>query len=228
MKNFQNLGGLGALLLAALFVLTTVIVLVILPAQGLPSSELNNPTKVLPLATSPGVVLSNMLNVLYGISVILVVLALYERLRVGSSAAVVIASAAGLIAVALFLASGGIRMFGTLQLGRIYAENQAGAAAAFLALRSVASGVGNMAFFAFAWWALLISWAALQQAALPKPVSYIGLLWGVLAFIAFISATLGQELAPLGLLLGVVWFGWLGIALLREPARVTAPAMSGA
>jgi len=44
--------------------------------------------------------------------------------------------------------------------------------------------------------AVLVSWVALQKRGLPKPVSYLGLVWGMPAIVAvFVNA-----LAPLGLL----------------------------
>ena|SRR5712691_9700813 len=83
MKDFQKVGGVGAFLQAAFFVMLFVYIFVVLPSQGLAGpTALNDPAKALPFAAnSPILSLVNLIFVPLVIGIILVVLALYERFK---------------------------------------------------------------------------------------------------------------------------------------------------
>jgi len=85
---------------------------------------------------------------------------------------------------------------------------------AFLTLNLVSSngvGLASGGIFAYGGWALLVSWVALQADVFPKPLNYLGLLFGV----AGIGAMVIPPLGFLGPVVGVVWCLWLGVTLLR-------------
>jgi hypothetical protein len=84
----------------------------------------------------------------------------------------------------------------------------------------VDEGLLRAGIFASGWWAFLANWAALRG-GLPRFLSYIGLLFGVLGILAFAIAPFGL----LGAVVGIVWAVWLGLVLLREPASMAASAM---
>ncbi len=223
MKDFQKVGGVGAFLQAAFFVMLFVYIFVVLPSQGLAGpTALNDPAKALPFAAnSPILSLVNLIFVPLVIGIILVVLALYERLQAGSPGVVRIATAAGLVATALFLARAMIGFIAPPQLAQLYAHNPAEAGAAYLALSLVIGGLNNAAIFAVGSFQLLVSWAALRTGGLSKPLSYLGLLTGVVGILAFTI--------PLGGLIGaaitLVWSLWLGVVLLRaQPIKQEAIA----
>jgi hypothetical protein len=227
MKDFQKVGGVGAVLQAAFFVLLFVYVFVVLPSQGLAGpTALTDPAKALPFAAnSPILSLVNLIFVPLVIGIILVVLALYERLQGGSPGVVRIATAAGLVGTALFLARAMIGFVAPSPLAQLYAHNPAGAGAAYIALSSVIGGLGDAATFAVGSFQLLVSWAALQRGGLPKPLSYLGLLAGAVGILAF---TIPQG-GLIGAAIALVWSLWLGVVLLRvqsikQEATATAEA----
>ena len=224
MKGLQKVGGVGALVMTIYFFLILVFVVVILPGQGLGTLVASNdPAKALASWTSsPILYLFNLLDLPYAVGLTLVVLALYERLQRNESGAVRLTAAAGMVAVPLFIATGMTAIIGMPQLVSVYAQNQASASAAYLGVNAVNGALGLSAVFAFGWWLLLVNWQALKMSVLPKPMCYIGLVFGVACILFFAI----QLLAPVTLVLGLVWTPWLGIVLWRQPASMAAPGMA--
>jgi hypothetical protein len=104
-------------------------------------------------------------------------------------------------------------LFGVIRLAGLSRQNPAAAASAYLALRVVASGLGDAGFVAYGVWSLLVCGATLQATRLPRLVAYLGLLWGALAIVASFFSTV----EPGAVLVGMVWYFGLGLALWREP-----------
>lgn len=161
-------------------------------------------------------------SVILGASLIVLALALHERLRGAAPFAVRIGTAAGVIGGALFITQGLGPLLGPAQLATIDAQNHEAAVAAFAAFGLV----GNLLFTAgsvmFGALALIDSVVGARARLLSRPLSYVGMLLGI----AWIVSATGVSVGPLGLVIPVlvlVWSVWLGIALLRSEPRV-APA----
>jgi len=130
---------------------------------------------------------------LFAVFLILTVLGAHDRLHTGSPALLRLATAVGLVATTLILANGTI-CNSVLQLARDYPQNQATAATTFRTLTLVSSnGVGLVSggIFAYGWWALLVSWAALRTATWPRPLHYLGLVFGAAGILAIAIPALG-------------------------------------
>lgn len=210
MQGLQKIGGIAAITEGLLFILFPVFLFAILPAQGLAAGPnvLADPRSVLPAAAqSPTVAIFGFLDVLVGVALLLVVLALHERLQTDSPVVTRIATTSGLAAALLFLAVGMGRFTNVSQLANLYSQDPTGVATAYLAASTAIEGLNNGATFAFGWWVVLISWAGLRPSGLPKFLNYLGLLLGATNIITF--------LLPIPPLLGIVWFLWLGVVLLR-------------
>jgi hypothetical protein len=95
--------------------------------------------------------------------ILLVALALYDRLQADSPGLVQFATVAGLVSSVLFLARAMIGFAALAQLTQLYPHNPAGAGATYLALRFIVSGLNVAAVFAVGWTILLASWAALRR-----------------------------------------------------------------
>jgi hypothetical protein len=212
-NDLQKLGGVGAWLMSGLFGLILVLFLLILPHQGL--TDESNAAQVLMLArTSPTIYLALAVGIIAGGAAILLVPALYERLRAATPRLALLSAIVGGVAIVLLIANGGIYLFGVLRLAGLSRHNPAAATSAYLALRVVASALGDAGFVAYGSWSLLACRAALEGARLPRLVAHGGLVWGALAILAsFIS-----DLELLAGLMGIVWFLGLGLALWREPS----------
>jgi hypothetical protein len=73
-------------------------------------------------------------------------------------------------------------------------------------------GLGTAGDSAWGWVLLLIGWAALRTKGLPRILSYFFVLRGVVMILEFAV----QPLIIIALLLGIVFWPWLGIVLLRS------------
>jgi hypothetical protein len=215
--NAQKAGGIGALLQGLFFLFVLALIFTVLPGFGFQDpSDFADPAKVLPFVASQPVVAFMLFpgDVLFAVFLIVSVLGIYDRLHTNSPALIRLATAAGLVAAALILANGTIGN-SVLQVARDYAQNPASAATTFRILTLVSSnGVGLVSggIFAYGWWALLISWAALRTGNFPKPLNYLGLVFGAAGLLAIAVPPLGF----LGPMAGVIWCVWFGTVLLRE------------
>jgi hypothetical protein len=84
-----------------------------------------------------------------------------------------------------------------------------------MALDPVIEGLGGGTEIVGGLWTLLISWAALRSGGLPRSLNNAGLVVGMAGILSAVPA-LG-EAAVMVLGLGqIVWFAWLGLAMLRS------------
>jgi len=84
------------------------------------------------------------------------------------------------------------------------------------ALDSVQNGLGGGNEIVGGVWIMLVSWAALKTAVLPRALNSVGLAAGAAGLITVIPA-----LEAVGAVFGIgliVWFVWVGVLLLKEHA----------
>ena len=215
MKNSQKAGGLAAITQAILFLAILIFIFVVLPSVGLAGPEaFNNPELVLASAVqSPALALFHWLDVAFAITTVIIVLVVHERLQASSPTLIRFATTAGLAAAVLLLLLGMVEFSAVSELARLSVQNSADAKTAFIAVNAVINSLRSAHTFAYGWLILLVSWVALQSGGtLPKPLSYLGLLFGIMGILTFAVPLFGF----LGIIVGLIWFGWLGMVLLRE------------
>jgi hypothetical protein len=214
MKSGQRLGGWASLAQAALFVVTLIFIFGLLPGAGIANPlALGDPAVALPSAArSPVLPLLNWLDVPFAVTTMVLVLAMYERLHTGGGFYIRLASVSGLAAAVILLIVGAAGYSAVQQLAGLYGQNQAGASAAYLGLYALTASLQTANVFVYGWWLLLVSWVDLRLHTLPRLLDYLGILYGVMGILAFALPLLGF----VGILVGLVWFGWLGVWLLRE------------
>jgi hypothetical protein len=214
MKSVQRLGGWASLAQVVLFLLTLVFIFGLLPGQGITDpSALGDPAVVLASAArSPVVPLLNWLDVPFSVTTMVLVLVMYERLHAGGGIHIRLASVSGLAAAVILLILGAVGYSAVQQLAGLYGKDQAGASAGYLGLYALTSALQIANVFAYGWWLLLVSWSDLSQHTLPRILDYLGVVYGLIGILAFAFPVLGF----VGILVGIIWFGWLGIRLLRE------------
>ena len=209
MNNFQKMGGVAALIAAATWVVDMALVSTILA----------------PFATGeedPGFLADNqaiiyignvIIYLVFGVFLVVLLLALYERLKAGSPAIVQTATAFGLIWAAVVFASGMVFNIGMETVIDLYGKDPAQAESVWLAVNAVHIGLGSGDEIVGALWVLLLSWAALRAGGLPRALNYLGVLTGVSGLLTLVPALEG-----IGFFFGlglIVWFVWLGIVMLR-------------
>ena len=212
MNSLQKMGGFAALYLAAAYLLGLVLFIFVLDYPNI----VDPAQKVALLVDKQMVIYATnlIMYVIFGIVLIVLALALYERLRVGAPAMMQVATVIGIIWAGSLIASGMVANAGIAPVIALYGKDPAQAALAWQGFEVVASGLGNgNGEILGGLMMLLISWAALRNGGLPKLINYLGLAVGLIG----ITSTL-PGLSTLASIFGmgqIVWFVWLAIILLR-------------
>jgi hypothetical protein len=219
MNNLQKMGGIAALYEAAALLIAMVGYLLVLETL----SDVDPVEKVALLVDNQAFlyILNLIAYVIMGLALVVLSLALYQRLKAGSPALALIATAIGLIWATVLIAYGMISNYGMGIVVDLYSTDPAQAGTVWLAIDSVAQGLsGASGEILGGPWVLLVSWAALRAGEFPKALNYLGLVLGVVGTLSTIPA-----LFLLAIVFGmgkIVWLIWLGTVMLRSRKSVAA------
>lgn len=206
--KLQKLGGYASIILAGIFIVNIGILISIF--QGFTGLEIYDPAKMMAAYNTSKIAFRvyYVLGVLTGALIAFIALVLQERMQ---------ASAPQLMRLAVIAASAYFVLAITTEMTGIYRNvvlsqiNDPPAFRSFLVLHECLAGA---AYNAWGWGLLFIGWAALRTRALPRILGYIILVYGIAEIVVTVSKI---ELAiPIGLLLGIIVFAWLGVVLLRK------------
>ena len=217
MKTLRKSGGIAALYMAISHLIGFVIFIVVLDYLNI-----TDPAQKLAMNVEKQTVIFStnlLMYVFFGFALIVLSLALYDRMKSGAPALMQVATAIGIIWAGSLIASAMVANAGLATVVSIYAKDPAQAALTWQGIESVANGLGNAnGEILGGLWVLLVSLAALRAGGLPKGLNILGLLVGAAGIITIIPA-----LNPLVAVFGlgqIIWFVWLGIVLLRNnPSR---------
>lgn len=218
MKTLHKFGGFAALYLAVAYLIGMTIFLVVLdyPSMTDPAQ------KVAVLIEMQMVTFSTnlLMYVFFGVFLIVLSLALYDRLKSGAPAIMQVATVIGIIWAGLLIASGMVANAGIAPVVALYAKDPAQAALTWQGIESVANGLGNgNGEILGGLLTLLVSLASLRSGGLPKGLNLLGLLVGTVGIITILPGLI--DLVGVFALGQMVWFVWLGIVLLRSnPGQV--------
>lgn len=158
--------------------------------------------------------------VFFGVVLAALALALFDRVRVGGEASARMMAFVGLTWSAALIMSGMVWNYGMGTVVSLSQHDPQQAAATWLTLETVANGLGGAGGETLGGlWMLLVSWTALRAKALPKALIWLGAANGLLGLASTIPALHDAALA-FGML-QILWFAWLGIALLAPKARTS-------
>lgn len=219
MKTLQKFGGFAALYLAIAYLIGIVLFLVVLDYPSITDPA----QKVALLIEKQMVIFSTnlLLYVFFGVFLIVLSLALYDRLKSGAPAIMQVATVIGIIWAGSLIASGMVSNAGIAPVVALYAKDPAQAALTWQVIESVASGLGNgNGEILGGLWTLLVSLAALRTGGLPKGLNILGLLVGAVGIITILPGL--TDLVGVFGLSQIIWFVWLGIVLLRSNPGKTA------
>ena len=220
MKNLQKMGGIAALYGAAAYLIALVGYLLVLGTLD----DVDPVQKVASLVDNQAFIyiLNLIAYIVFGLFLVVLALALYQRLKAGSPALAQTATAIGFIWATVLIASGMISNFGMGIVVDLYSTDPAQASTVWLAISSVVDGLsGASGEILGGPWVLLVSWAALRAGELPKALNYLGVVLGV----AGILSTIPALFLMLALIFGmgkIVWLIWLGIVMLRSKTSAAA------
>lgn len=212
MNGMQRIGGIAALVDALTFIVGFALFLTLLAPMA--SGELN-PVENVAFVVDHQAILYTwhlVIYVVFGVFLVVLALALHERIRAGAPALMQIATVFGLIWAGLVIASGMVANVGAAAAIHLYATDPNQAAALWLVADTVKTGLGGGNEIVGGIWLLLVSWAALQGRTLPRLLNYFGILIGAAGIV-----TMVPSLAGVGAIFGlgsIVWFIWAGIVML--------------
>lgn len=227
MSSFQKTGGLAALIMAATFVVLFAVFLGVLIPAGYFDEGVAPVERARIIADNQAIAsIGYLIYVVWGIFMVVLSLAIYDRLKAGAPAIAQTATAIGLLWAGLVIASGLVATLGIRTVGDLYGTDVALAGGVWAAVETVAGGLGGEAWEVLGGvWLLLIAWAALRARELPKALSYLALVLGVAGLV-----TIVPPLKPAVYLYGlglIPWWVWLGIAMLRGAARLESAVLAG-
>ncbi len=155
--------------------------------------------------------------VAFGFAVGVLALALWDRLRTVAPVTVRIATAVGLLWAVALVASGMVFTYGITTIHDLAATDPANAVTTWRSIEPVAMALGGAGGELLGGlWVLLVSIVVARSDRLPKHLGWLGLLIGVTG-IASVLPPLNDATVAFGLL-QIVWFAWLGVALLTAKA----------
>lgn len=220
MKNLQKMGGVAALYGVAAYLFAMVGYLLILG-----DVFVEDPIQRVTLLVENQsflYILNLFTYTVFGLFLVVLTLALYDRLKVDSPGLVHTATAIGLIWACVVIASGMVSNIGMDTVVDLYGNNPVQAATVWLAIDSVVMGLGGAGGEILGGlWILLASWAALRAGEFPRVLNYLGVVIGVAGLLSVVPG-LGELR---GLIFGIgqlPWLIWLGIIMLRDKTSVAA------
>jgi len=220
MKNLLKIGGIAALIGGATNLFALGVFAAILVPKGFSSGD---PGKIVAfLADNQAFmrVFDIIIYLVFGVGMIFLSLALYDRLKAGSPSLAQAVSTFGLIYAVLVIVVGTLSINNVTTVVKLYSENPAQAASVWLTLDSVATGLGGGGGETMinALWILYLSCVALKTKELSRVFNYFGLMVGVAGILTVLWTSLTMMAVVYGLGL-IIWFIWLGIVLLHSKSQ---------
>jgi len=216
MNKLQKLGGLSALAAAATFVIGFALYFTLLiPARyGSLKVDAVKHAAFLVEHRDTMVAWNLVIYVAFGVLLVVLALALYERLKAGAPDLMRTATAFGLIWATLVIASGMIANIGTGVIVELYGKDPAQAALVWLSMAFVVNGLGGGNEIVGGLWLLLVSLAGRKTKGLPTSLAWFGIAISMAGLLTTVP-----PLKELGSVFGIgliAWFVWAGIVLLRS------------
>jgi hypothetical protein len=220
MKTLQKYGGIAALYMAAAYLIGMVIFLVVLDYPGI-----TDPAQKAALLVEMQLVTFStnlLMYVFFGFALIVLSLALNDRLKSDAPGMMQTATAVGIIWAGSLIASGMVANAGIAPVVALYANDPEQAALAWQGFETVAGGLGNFnGEILGGVWTLLVSVAALRKGGLSRGLNILGLLVGAAGIVSIIPVLTEAAVGVFGLS-QMIWFVWQGITLISGKQVRTA------
>jgi hypothetical protein len=217
MNSLQKMGGLAALIHATAYVIGIALGFILI----FPILDATPDQYMAFVANNQAVVYIWNLITYWGsaITVVVMALALYERLKAGSPALAQTATVFGFIWAALIIGSGNLMLRDVSVVADLHnSTDPTQAATIWTVLQAVENGIVSGNELVGSLWVSLLSLAALRAGGLTRALNYLGVALGVVGIITLISFDV-VFVFGLGM---IVWSVWVGIVMLRQTPVATA------
>lgn len=152
--------------------------------------------------------------VLFGILLAVLVLAIHERLQAHTPSLSKLTAVFGFIWVGLVIASGMISTVGLNAIIEMGSKDPEKAMLVWSSVSIISEGLGGGNEIVGGIWVLLLSMIALRGQAFSKPLIFLGALVGIAGILTIYPLDLFTEIFGIS---QIVWFLWIGIAMMRKP-----------
>ena len=215
-SDMQKIGGIAAIIEALAYIVGFAVMFTVLMPDN--ADALNAAQRLAFALDKQAIIIAwNLfIYVFFGVVLVVLSLALHQRLAAHAEALTKVATAFALIWAGLVIAAGMIANTGLAAAAKLHAIDPLQALALWHSVSAIQEGIGGGVELVGGLWVILISWSALRQAAFPRWLNYLGIAVGVAGVLTVIPAL--KELGALFGLGQIVWFAWLGTVMLRAPA----------
>ena len=165
--------------------------------------------------------------VVWGASLVVLTLALHERLDGNRSPLARTATAFGIIWSVLVIAGGMIYNVGMETVATLYVSDPTQAATVWMAIGSVFNGLGGGVEVVGGIWVILLSIVGLRSGTFARGLHFLGYVVGIAGVVSVVPA-LSEISTNIFGLAQIVWFAWLGVAMLRKSEVVSAEIVPSA
>lgn len=211
--NLQKFGGLAALYEAAAYIFGFWLFLGYLDSSGYEGAA--GKAAFLAETQSAQYIGNIVIYTLFGVFLVVLSLALHERLKARAEPLMQIATVFGFIWAGLVIASGMISVVGAETVITLNATDPEQAGALLLSISTIQEGLGGGVEVVGGVWLLLLSIAGLRGGGLPAALNYLGILIGGAGVLTIVPpiAEIGAAIFGLG---QIIWFIWVGFVLLTS------------
>lgn len=214
-KTLQKLGGFCSISLGLIYIIAFIVYGGIL---AYPKADATDIERVNFLSDNY-VMLSttNLISyVLFGILLAVLVVSIHQKIKDNLPNLSILASVFGVIWVGLVIASGMIANIGLNSVIKIGIEEPQKAISIWRSTGIVSEGLGGGNEIVGAIWVLLLSIAALKYSFFSKPLNFLGLLVALAGILTILPFVVFKEIFGIS---QIVWFVWIGIAMIRKPHK---------
>jgi hypothetical protein len=226
MRNLQKAGGVSALVSAASYVFAIGLYLTLMLPLADANLGIDGYVAFIAEHRALAFVWSFSMYIVHGLSLVVLVLALHERLKDGSPRLSLVASCLGMIWAAFVLLSGFINIWGGEALVTLYGKSRDQAEAFRNALTIITLGIDSSDRLLGSLWLGLVGLAAIRTRAFPKISGIFGLVLGAAALLIGLILPVNDTSASFLFGIGAIlcWLA-LGIHMLRKPGISPAVAL---
>ncbi len=212
--KLQKLGGIAALIEALAYIVGFAVLLVFLSPEHVDTmSQFDKLTFMV-----ENLIILQLwylfIYVVFGIVLVVLATALYERMKLYAPSTLSIASVLAFIWSGMVISSGMVASIGLGKVAGIYETNPEQALLIWEVVEIIQDAIGGGVEVVGGIWILLISWVALKNTVLPRVVSFVGLIAGAAGILTIIPV-----FGELGAIFGlgqIFWFIFLGVYMLRH------------
>lgn len=217
MNNLQKAGGISAIISSFSYIFAIGLYLTLMMPLANPNLGIHEYMAFLIPMKSLVFIWTFSMYIIYGVSLVVLVLALYERFKMTSPRIALIASSFGCIWTSFVLLSGFINIWGNEALITLYGKNPDQAETFKNALTFITLGIDSSDRFLGSLWIGLVSFASFRNKTFPKILNIFGLILGFGVLLVGLIMPVNDTNASLLFGFGtIVWWLILGINMVKK------------